>query len=148
MRRVRGLVLAAIGFIAISCASADEPVGTFITDADLKIWRNEPSPNGNSRIVVYQHDTGALGYGRVIWTVTPANIDGLDLAKFKLPDAYRAEGWTNESDLQVSKWNPYYYLQDYRELRDGDFFNGVKVKLVENNSKYELPGYEEPTSNQ
>ncbi|MGB7068844.1 MAG: hypothetical protein WBD22_05070 [Pyrinomonadaceae bacterium] len=147
MRRVRRLVLVAIGCIAISCASADEPVSTFITDSDLKIWRNEPSPNGNSRIVIYQHDMGALGYGRVISTVTPANIDGLDLARFKLPDAYRAEGWTNESDLQVSKWNPYYYLQDFRELHDGDFFNGVKVKLVENNSEYELPGYEEPSSN-
>ena len=147
MLRVRNFVLLAMGFIAISCAYSDETEGTFITDSDLKVWKNQLSPNGNFRIVIYQHDTGAFGYGRVLWTVTPADIDGLDLTKFKLPDGYRAEGWTKESVLQISEWKPYYYLQDYRELRHGDKFNGALVELIDNNSDYALPGYEEPPSN-
>jgi hypothetical protein len=77
MGRGLSVVFVAIGLITISCALADKPVGTRITDSDLKIWRNEISPNGNSRIVIYQHDTGAFGYGRVIWTVAPANAVGV-----------------------------------------------------------------------
>lgn len=146
MLRLRNFVLLAMGFIAISCAYSEVTEGTFITDSDLKIWKNELSPNGNFRIVIYQLDTGGFGYGRVLWTVTPGDINGIDLTKFKLPDGYRAEGWTKESVLQISKWKAYYSLQDNRELRDGDSFNGALVELIENNFEYALPGYEEPTS--
>ncbi len=142
------LLFLAIGLVAISCVSADETVGTYVGNPDLKIWRNTLSPNGSFRIVIYQHDKGALGYGRVIWTVTPANLDRVDLTKFKLPDGYRTENWTKDSDLEISRWEPYYFLQDYRELRDGDSFHGVSVRLIENKSKYELPGYEERSEKQ
>src|SRR5258708_6641713 len=130
-----------IGIIGAGCGN---PPTTKITDDDLRIWRNTLSPNGRFRIVIYQHDTGALGYGRVFWAVTAENLDGTDLRKFKLPDGYRAEGWTNDSALEVSKWQPYYGISDSREIQDGDLFNGIRVKMVENNSTYELPGYEEP----
>ena len=32
--------------------------------------------------------------------------------------------------LIVEKWEPYYYRQKLGELKDGDVFNGVKVKMV------------------
>lgn len=144
--RMSTFVLVIGAMNAIFCGACDSPAGTKITDRDLRIWRNTVSPDGRSRIVIYQHDTGALGYGRVFWAVTPANVDSVDLTKFKLPDGYRAEGWTVENELKVSRWQPYYGIRDNREIREGDLFNGIEVKFVENNSAYALPGYEEPTS--
>jgi hypothetical protein len=133
---------AIVGASVIACGTS---AATKISDKDLRVWRNTLSPKGGSRIVIYQHDTGALGYGRVFWAVTPADIENIDLANFKLPDGYRAEGWTRDGDLQVSKWQPYYGIRDKRTLNEGDSFNGQTVRLVPNDSKYELPGYQEPT---
>jgi hypothetical protein len=97
--------------------------------------------------VIYQHDTGALGYGRVFWAVTPENLNGTDLTKFELPDGYRAEGWTDDGELEISKWKPYYGIRDSRDVNEGDLFNGIKVRIVKNDSTYALPGYEEPKGN-
>lgn len=148
MARVRRLLLltgAIVSIFCVACGAASS--GTKITDGDLKIWLNSVSPDGSSRIVIYQHDTGALGYGRVFWAVTPAELTDTDLTKFRLPDGYRAEGWGDSGELKISKWQPYYGIRDGREIRDGDLFNGIKVKMIENNSEYALPGYKEPTSN-
>jgi hypothetical protein len=130
--------------LGMLCAGCGKPPGTKIKDNDLKVWRNTLSPDGRHRIVIDQHDTGALGFGRVFWAVTPGELDGTDLTEFKLPDGYRAEGWTDDGHLEISTWKPHYGIRDSRDINEGDLFNGVKVRMVENNSTYALPGYEEP----
>lgn len=148
MARVRIYILLFGAVMAVFCAACSDPPGAKISDPDLRIWSNSISPNGRSRIVIYQRDIGALGYSRVFWAVTAAEPADADLAKFRLPDGYRAEGWSDAGELKVSKWQPSYGIHDSREIRDGDSFAGVKVKMVENNSTYELPGYEEPKNTQ
>jgi hypothetical protein len=142
--RLTTIILTVCLLIGTAGAGCGDAPGTKITDDDLKVWRNTLSPNGRNRIVIYQHDNGALGYGRIFWSVTAENVNGIDLSRFTLPDGYRAEGWTADNELEVSKWQPYYGIRESREIRNGDLFNGVKVRMVENNSTYPLPGYEEP----
>jgi hypothetical protein len=49
---------------------------------------------------------------------------------YELPDGYTTNGWTVDDESIVEKWEPYYYRQKLCELKDGDIFNGVKVKMV------------------
>jgi hypothetical protein len=143
VRKFFAVVLVAV--VCVSVIACGSSTATRIWNRDIKVWRNTLSPKGDARIVVYQHDTGAAGYGRVFWAVTAANTENVELDNFTLPDGYRADGWTQDGRLQVSKWQPYYDIRDNRILNEGNIFNGQIVSLVDNDSKYELPGYEEPT---
>jgi hypothetical protein len=62
--------------------------------------------------------------------VTPADATNPNLVKYELPDGYQANGWTGDNELIVEKWEPYYYRQKLSELKDGDIFNGLKIKIV------------------
>jgi hypothetical protein len=55
----------------------------------------------------------------------------LNLANCKIPDGYQAKGWSEENDLLVEKWKPYYYRQKLGELKTGSLYKGVRVKLIE-----------------
>lgn len=61
------------------------------TDEHFILLGNEVAPDGKSRIIVYQYDTGAFGYSRVWWAITPESFQELNLVKFELPDGYIAE---------------------------------------------------------
>jgi hypothetical protein len=107
-----------------------------ISDPDFIMLENIPSPNEQHRILIYHYDTGALGYSRAWWAVTPSAYQDLDLTDYELPDGYMAKGWSSQNDLLVEKWEPYYYRQKLGELKTGEVFQGVKVKLLESaNSK-------------
>ncbi len=94
--------------------------------------KNTLSPNGESRIIVYHYDNGATGYSRAFWAITPEKFQDYNLVEYELPDGYKTEGWTNENEIMISKWKPYYYIEEKVDIKTGDLFNGVKVKLVEN----------------
>ena len=42
-------------------------------------------------------------------------------------NGYKTVGWTNNSELIVEKWTPYYYKSDSVELKSGMQFNGTKI---------------------
>ena len=86
-------------------------------------------------MLIYRFDAGAFGDGRVFWAVTPADATKPNLVNYELPDGYKANGWTADNELIVEKWEPYYYRQKLGELKTGDTFNGVKVKLVESTAR-------------
>ena len=109
-----------------------------MSDPDIVVLENVLSPNKDFRILIYQFDAGAFGYSRVFWAVTPEATQGVNISKFILPDGYRAEGWTEQNELTISEWQPYYHIQDAVELRTGDSLHGVKVEVIVNDSNYPL----------
>jgi hypothetical protein len=66
-------------------------------------------------------------FGRLL----PSSIQILIWQKHELPDGFRAKGWSNQNELLVEKWEPYYYRQKLGDLKTGDTFNGVTVNLIE-----------------
>jgi hypothetical protein len=124
-----GIALAGAYFL-VSDFVLDEPERR-ATDHDFIMLDNTPSPNQKYRILIYHYDNGAFGYSRTFWAVTPFEYQNLNLANYEIPDGYQAKGWSAENDLLVEKWEPYYYRQKLGELRTGDLFKGVRVKLIE-----------------
>jgi len=116
--------------MAISATPCEEPQ-RHLTDNDCIVEENTLSPNKKFRLLIYRFDAGAFGDGRIFWAVTPADATNPNLVNYELPDGYQADGWTADNELIVKKWEPYYYREKLGELRTGDAFNGVKVKLVE-----------------
>jgi hypothetical protein len=115
--------------MAISATACEEPQ-RHLTDNDCIVEENTLSPNKKFRLLIYRFDAGAFGDGRIFWAVTPADATNPNLVNYELPDGYQADGWTADNELIVKKWEPYYYREKLGELRTGDTFNGVKVKLV------------------
>jgi hypothetical protein len=99
------------------------------TDVAFILREGEPSPDGQHIRLVYQYDTGAFGYSRVWWAVAPIVYEGLNLARYELPDGYKAKGWSDSGDLIVEQWKPYYYPDEIVELKTGDRFHGVRVQV-------------------
>ena len=79
------------------------------TDPNFILRANSVSPNGERRLLEYQYDTGALGYSRTWWAVSPPEFEGLDLEQYEMPYGYMAVGWSPAGDLLVESWKPYYY---------------------------------------
>jgi len=92
---------------------------------------NTPSPNKQYRILIYHYDIGAFGYSRAFWAVTPYSYNDLNLIDYELPDGYLTKGWSEQNELLVERWEPYYYREKIVELKTGDLFQGVRIKLVE-----------------
>ncbi len=129
MKRLLPIVLLLV-FSITACDIFDKEERR-VTDDAFIMMEDIVSPDGQHRILVYQYDTGAFGYSRVWWTVTPNEYRDLNLADYEIPDGYKAVGWSNEGELLVSKWEPYYYRQKLGELNTGDVFMDVKVRLVQ-----------------
>jgi len=107
-----------------------------VTDPDFIMLENTLSPNQQYRILIYHYDTGAFGYSRAWWAITPNLYQDIDLTEYELPDGYMTKGWSEQNEILVEKWELYYYRQKLGELKTGDIFQGVKVKLIETpNSK-------------
>ena len=129
---MRAVLAFTIAFGLPSCGSKNVK---HVSDSDFVLVTREPSPGGRSTLLVYKYNTGALGYSRLWWAVTPSSYDGLDLSDYELPDSYEAIGWSSSGELLVRKWHPYYYLQGDTTLTTGESLHGVVVRVVEDTSR-------------
>jgi hypothetical protein len=125
------LVIISISFFLNGCFFF-ENVERRVSDENFIMLENVLSPNGKNRILIYQYDNGGFGYGRAFWAAVPSDFQNLNLVEYELPDGYKTEGWTSENELKISKWKPYYYIEKEVDIKTGDVFKGIKVKLVEN----------------
>lgn len=126
-----GLSLVGSGYLL---SFFDEEAERRASDQHFILLGNELAPDGMSRIITYQYDTGAFGYSRTWSAITPESFQELNLVKFELPDGYIAEGWSPENELLISKWIPYYFAEgEVRkvELETGDKLHGRKIRIVE-----------------
>ena len=123
-----GFALVALGFSLYHHSTRSS-----ISDSGFVLLDQFPSPNGLKTIVVYQYDTGALGYSRVFWSIAPPNLKHIDLDDYLLPDGYQACGWTRSNGAILIPWNPYYYkAKPETVFQSGDVFKSVKIKIVPN----------------
>ena len=120
------LILALTGFIQ-SCV--DSSMGHYLTNESFILLKDSVSPNGQFEYYEYQFDNGGLGYSRVFWAVINKTDEDLNLKKFNLPDGYRIIGWSSVNELEIEEWKPYYYKDEEVKLKDGSFFNNVKLKI-------------------
>lgn len=125
------LVTAAIPVAVCVIMLSSWPYRMHASDEWFVMLENEPSQDGESRLLMFQYDTGAFGYSRVFWAVTPYDYTGLNLAKYTLPDGYKGVGWTEEGELIVEEWEPYYFVDRKRDLKTGDTFKGVPLIVRE-----------------
>jgi hypothetical protein len=102
-----------------------------VSDPGFILVKREPSPDNRFALLIYKYDTGALGYSRLWWAVTPSSYDSIDLSEYELPDSYKAVGWSSSGELLVSKWHPHYYPQGDTTLTTGEFLHGLVVRVVE-----------------
>lgn len=109
---------------------ANHVPASYVTDPDFVLLDEIPSKDKAHVLLIYNYDTGALGYSRVFWAVVPAEHRALNLNNYRLPDGYKGVGWTSSSELIVQQWEPYYYIENYRNIKNGDTYLGVKVKLI------------------
>jgi hypothetical protein len=99
------------------------------TDDGFSMLEDKVSPDKKHRLLVYHYDTGAFGYSRAFWAVTPADYQNINLADYELPDRYMGEGWSEDGELLIKKWEPYYYPDEYIELETGAELYGVRIRL-------------------
>ena len=122
--RYINLLLISILFF-VSCS--DDETGHFIIDEHFVLLKDSVSPNGEYKYLTYQYDTGAFGYSRVFWSVIRVGDEGKDILREKIPDGYKIKGWTENNELELIKWEPYYYKDDYVDLKTGSEFKGIKL---------------------
>lgn len=101
-----------------------------LNETNLVLISESISPNKNYKYYEYQFDNGGFGYSRVFWSVIENNENQIGLKKGLIPNGFKIIGWTNNSELILEKWEPYYYTET-TELKNGSELNGVKITLVE-----------------
>jgi hypothetical protein len=116
-----------IGLILLS--SCDSGHDHYRTDRTFILISEITSSDKNFKIIEYQFDHGAFGYSRTFWAITPADNEKLNLGDYLLPDGYKALAWTDSNEAMIEKWEPYYYKDKEVNLKTGDIFNGVKVRV-------------------
>lgn len=100
-----------------------------LKDASFVVISESISPNKKYKYYEYQFDNGGFGYSRVFWSVIENNENKHDLEKGLIPDGYKIVGWTNENELILKIWKPYYKIKK-TELKSGIVLNGVKMTLI------------------
>ncbi len=100
-----------------------------LKDENFNLLKVQISPNKKFKFFEYQFDNGGFGYSRTFWSVVGNDSTKHNLEKGILPDGYRALDWTNDNELIIEKWKPYYFINEAFELKSGDLINGVKLKL-------------------
>ena len=101
-----------------------------LKDASFVLIYESISPNKKRKYYEYQFDNGGFGYSRVFWSVFENNENKSDLENGLIPDGFKIVGWTNENELILKKWKPYYEINE-TELKNGIELNGVKIALTE-----------------
>lgn len=91
--------------------------------------KSQISPNKKFQFFEYQFDNGAFGYSRVFWSVIKNDSTIMALGKGLLPDGYKILEWTDDNELLIEKWEPYYYKDKEVELTDDSTINEVKIKF-------------------
>jgi|TARA_R100000541_G_scaffold58647_2_gene70176 hypothetical protein len=112
----------------VACSSPDNP--HFETATDFILLNKENSPNELYKYYEYQFNTGAFGYSRVFWSVVKANSLNPDLSKSLIPDGYHIKGWSENNELILEEWEPYYYKSEEVDLSSGMEFLGVKIIVL------------------
>lgn len=131
-----GIILIGIVGIGIKINSDfNEVVEAFhsehsLKEADFVLISESISPNKKHRYYEYQFDNGGFGYSRVFWAVIENKETEFDLEKGLIPDGFKIKGWTNENELILEKWKPYYEIKK-TELKSGTELNGVTITLAE-----------------
>jgi hypothetical protein len=100
-----------------------------LESADFVLISEAISPNKTHKYYEYQFDNGGFGYSKVFWSVIKHNNDTSNLEHGRIPDGYKIIGWTNENELILEQWKPYYDIKQ-TELKNGMEINGVKIKIV------------------
>lgn len=130
-----GIVLIGIVGIGIKINSDfDKVAEAFDSEHDLKdksfnLISDSISPNKKYKYYEYQFDNGGFGYSRVFWSVIENKENNSDLEKGLIPDGFKIVGWTNDNELFLEKWEPYYVISK-TELKNGTKLNGVKITLA------------------
>lgn len=119
-------ILIGLVFLFSSCDSGPDH---YRTDKDFVLISEVVSNDKKFKIVEYQFDHGGFGYSRVFWAITPADNEKLNLGDYLLPDGYKALSWTNDNEAVIEKWEPYYYKNKEVDLKTGDTFNDVKIRV-------------------
>ncbi len=101
-----------------------------VTDNSFVMFQNTLSPDAKHRILVYHYDHGAFGDSRAWWAITPPEYEYLDLTNYELPNCYETESWLDNGELLVSRREPCPYRERVSELKTGDVFMGVKIRVV------------------
>ncbi|MEZ4757746.1 MAG: hypothetical protein R2817_13030 [Flavobacteriales bacterium] len=100
-----------------------------LKDSSFVLLKSQISPNAKFQFFEYQFDNGGFGYSRVFWSVIRNDSTIVELENGLLPDGYKAIEWTDDNELLIEKWDPYYYKDEEVELTDNSTINEVKVKL-------------------
>jgi hypothetical protein len=119
-------LLIGLVFILSSCDSGHEH---YKTDKDFVLISETESNNKKFKIVEYHFDHGAFDYSRTFWSITPTDNEKLNLGDYLLPDGYKAVSWSTDNEAVIEKWEPYYYKDKEVDLKTGDVFNGVKIRV-------------------
>jgi hypothetical protein len=123
-----------IGFLKHLNSEMEEVAEAFhsmhsLEDSSFVLISSSPSPDETYKYYEYQFDNGGFGYSRVFWTVIKNGSTEVELQNGLIPDGYKVIGWTNESELILEKWEPYYHVGEKIELEDGMKINKVKIIL-------------------
>ncbi|MFV1884512.1 MAG: hypothetical protein ACMZ7B_08495 [Balneola sp.] len=130
---MRELVFSTIlTFCGVSLSCSDNMIEHYITDESFILLEDSVSPNNKFRYLVYQYDTGVFGYSRVFWSVIDSTDSTVNLAEYKIPDGYKIAGWSSNNEIELEKWDPYYYKDEEIEYSSGDTFKGITIKIVSN----------------
>jgi hypothetical protein len=104
----------------------------YVSDRDFVMRKDMSSPDGKHRIIEYEYDLGALGYGAGATAITPSDYQNLNLADYKIPNCYEVFGWTETNDLTLSVDSSASGKCSFSEklIRTGDILQEVKVQIV------------------
>lgn len=100
-----------------------------LKDPSLVHLDSKISPNKRFKFVEYRFDNGGFGYSRVFWSVIKNDPTINNIENGLLPDGYKAIEWTDDNELVIEKWEPYYYKDKEVELTDKNTINNIKIKL-------------------
>lgn len=81
-----------------------------LKDSSFVLLKSQISPNKKFQFFEYQFDNGGFGYSRVFWSVIKNDSTITALGKGLLPDGYKVLEWTDDNELLIEKWEPYYYV--------------------------------------
>ena len=134
---ITGIILIAIIGIGIKINSdLNEVTEAFkskhsLSESKIRILTDSISPDQKYKYYEYQFDNGGLGYSRVFWSVIENKQNKTDLEKGLIPTGYKIIGWTQNSELILQKWVPYYETNTTYDLKTKTEFNGIKIKISE-----------------
>ena len=121
------LIVGAVAFIAYALLT--EGVAK-ISDDNIVLLSEKPSPDGRHVIVEYQVDNGGMGSSRPYWAVVPPSYGQLNLLDYDLPESYRPAAWRDTGELVVEEFRASRDSDPGQPLKTGDSLHGVRIQVV------------------